>query len=539
LLTQTAAADLDATLADRPTRRDKRLMTLALAYYLALSLSNALIREPMHDEGVTADQVLGSLELGHAGREHPVSEVYRTLDAPGRPVSAVVSALQQRGMHPPAYYLLLNEWVKFAGASRLSLRTPTLLAGGASIVGMFWLGALTLPKAVGPWPALLLAVSPWHVRIATYARPYSVALALAIWTSVLAAMLARRSARPRLALAGFSVLSLLGLYTTYQHALVVVWQMATVVYVRVQHHRDAGRSAVVSAAVVGLLVLGFLPWLPTLIRHLAITRHSSYYFGGVMPLSSWPRAGALLLRKFLFADLNAHLAWACSALILGAVTLAIVWWSLKNRLAIWRGPRPASRLVLSTLLLPSMLAGADLLHGSHTLFNSKTSYFLFPVLLLLITGALAAAPQAWYRRLALGAICLLLATSGPVRIYRDSRSESDYGRLSRWLKRTDTCGHLLLLDAAPRGFVYPLLMVLRDHDVRNVRVALLAAPPRTREVRTDADSCPAQRLTAVYFARPSSDARAPAPRIPADVYSGHPASSVAVFRNLTPAGSFD
>ena len=87
----------------------------AALVFATFTIANALVWEPAHDEGVTWTQAFGAPDVARCGATRATSaatsiaSLYPALDA-GLPRSSgdVVAALVRDGMHPPAYYLLVN-----------------------------------------------------------------------------------------------------------------------------------------------------------------------------------------------------------------------------------------------------------------------------------------------------------------------------------------------------------------------------------------------------------------------------------------------
>jgi mannosyltransferase len=81
--------------------------------------------------------------------------------------------------HPPLYYVLLHAWQNVFGDGQGTVRVLSALLGVAAIPVFYWGGRLL----VGRWPAwiaaLLLAISPFHVRYGQEARMYALMVFLA------------------------------------------------------------------------------------------------------------------------------------------------------------------------------------------------------------------------------------------------------------------------------------------------------------------------------------------------------------------------
>ncbi|MFQ6100879.1 MAG: glycosyltransferase family 39 protein [Anaerolineae bacterium] len=75
--------------------------------------------------------------------------------------------------HPPLYYLLLHFWLALFGDGEVAVRALSALLGTLTIPALYLLGRRLADEKVGLLAALLLAVSPFHVRFAQETRMYT------------------------------------------------------------------------------------------------------------------------------------------------------------------------------------------------------------------------------------------------------------------------------------------------------------------------------------------------------------------------------
>jgi mannosyltransferase len=103
-------------------------------------------------------------------------------DSLGGVVRAVVV---HEGGNGILYHLLLHAWVRVAGAGDFAIRLPSVVMG---VLTVGWTYALTrrlaMPR-VAWWSASLVAIHPLLVRMSQEARPYSMAAALAVLSTLL------------------------------------------------------------------------------------------------------------------------------------------------------------------------------------------------------------------------------------------------------------------------------------------------------------------------------------------------------------------
>jgi len=455
---------------------------LALLVFLVGCLSSGLFLGLKDDEGVTVNIAVGHMdrEVMQTYEPVPVTDLYATFDghdelSPGE----VLANLQLSwNPYPPAYFLLLNRWTALAGTERAALRLPSLLCGVLALLGLARIARRVIPfRGADTWIMLFAALSPWLWSMSTFARPYAMALALGAWSTVaaLAVVDDSRRWRPRVA---FALLSLLGLYTLYHYGFVLVWQacfllLAAAAAPAGQRGRLIGAHAVMGAVIVA----GFLPWLPFLRAHLELTGTvRSYYLAPALDDAGASLAHlltSLLLGEVVRGGTRHLLNLGLGLLALATLPFLLV--GLRRRDAGDAGA--AGRiLLLSAPLYPLSILGADLLHGVRTLMISKTSFLLFPLLLvLLLRGWLAPRKAAARAALLLVALGLMLPTAVLSVQATHERLGDDNRLVAEALSAADGDGHMVLVNTGVRSQAIPLLMALRDAGVRELRI--VAAPP--------------------------------------------------------------
>jgi len=111
-----------------------------------------------------------------------------------QPVGEMLSWLVNIDQHPPLYYTLLHFWVALGDTAAI-VRALSALLGTLTIPAVYFLGRrLTGEGGVGLLGALILAVSPFHVRFAQETRMYTL---LALSASLALVALVRLLTDPR------------------------------------------------------------------------------------------------------------------------------------------------------------------------------------------------------------------------------------------------------------------------------------------------------------------------------------------------------
>jgi len=114
-----------------------------------------------------------------------------------QPLGAMVGWVSRVDQHPPLYYALLHGWARFVGDGEAGVRMLSALCGTLAIPVVYLLGRRVAGERVGLIGALILAVSPFHLRLSQEARMYTL-LTLAATSALYAfvALLERREAGP-------------------------------------------------------------------------------------------------------------------------------------------------------------------------------------------------------------------------------------------------------------------------------------------------------------------------------------------------------
>ncbi len=376
-----------------PTLRSWRALGVALALLLGLGLRFQGLDTKLfwHDEvytrlfaaGVPAQewkQILFSGQVLPLARVHALQQ-----HRPDRSVVDTVRGLaRDEPQHPPVYYVLARAWVSLLGGGVATLRALSALASLLSLPASFWLCLELFRSRRIAWiGAALVALSPFLLLYAQEAREY------ALWTAFVAASCAallralRRSAQPGTparqlawAWATFSLLTTLGLYTSFSMAAVV---LAQVIFVLLRFRLRPGRPALLCAASMAASALLFLPWALTLLRHYEAFQASMAWSRTI----SVPRLQLLgILAQNLgrpvvdlwpdYGSLGCALSTGVALLLLLAALAALLRWA----------PRPALLLLLLLLLLPvALLLVPDLLLGG---IRSLSARYLSPSLLAVL-----------------------------------------------------------------------------------------------------------------------------------------------------------
>lgn len=295
------------------------------------------------------------------------------------PLPQMLATVAHHDAHPPLYYLLLrifNPRPRAASDAEWRARIPSALAGLASVYLMWSLGQRVIGQRAALATAALMSISAFLIYYSQEARFHmlTVMLCLLSWRVLMSCMnsagggAAGRTSWQRWLL--YSIASVVGLFSFYYYAFVIVSQGAFVLIERFTEKRSHLQSWFLACALAGVL---FAPWfvsvvIPRLgqVRALAPVP-SRWAFGG----TALPDAVAELLVGYqpLATSATRALLYAISGILIVSCVLF-----LGSR-------RRALTLCLCGALVP-FLCLAVFPFTPHR-FESKHLIFATPFLLLL------------------------------------------------------------------------------------------------------------------------------------------------------------
>lgn len=168
--------------------------------------------------------------------------------------------------HPPLYYILLHYWMVL-GRSMFVIRLLSAVLGLAAIPLLYRIASSIFSARVALGATFLLVISPVHIQYSQEARMY-ILLSLSTLASTLLVWHLVEGPSKRLWL-GYLFTTLVALYTHYFSLFILVFQNLFVLMVSLRQRRRELTGKWLLAQ--GALLLGFLPWMPTLIFQ--VTQH--------------------------------------------------------------------------------------------------------------------------------------------------------------------------------------------------------------------------------------------------------------------------
>jgi len=326
----------------------------------------------------------------------------------------------------PLGYITRYATVHVLGYSTFSGRLPSPMFSLVACAGVFVL-ARGLKLRFPLLAVVIFCLTPLQLRYALESRPYSLALALSVWSTVVFVDLLERVTFVRAF--RYGVMALLGLYTQPYTVFVPVAHIAWLCCVR--EYADRWRLLLVSGVSVALAAAGFVPWYLWTAHawgESVATAHLRYKIE--------PRAALLILRELVGAG------YLGTALILGAA-----WMGVKYGL-----PNNQVRLFWAFYaILPVLLALlADAVFG-YFLAVRQMIFVLVPLSLLTALGIEAVAEQRRRVAGALGCLVITVFLIADVRFFL--RPREDWRAASSILQGlAQRGGCILFAPASSEGF---------------------------------------------------------------------------------------
>ena len=168
-------------------------------------------------------------------------------------------------LNPPAYYLMLHEWMALFGDGDTTIKMPSLIFGVLMIPSVYFLGRAVGSPSAGLIAAAFATVSHEVIYYSQEARPYTLSGLLAIWSTIFA-INSFQAQRKLPHLIGFV---LAGTVLCYAHYSGLVFLGVLFLWTMFLIWRGAVKDQfwLQIAAYFAIFVL-YLPWLPIFFQHL-------------------------------------------------------------------------------------------------------------------------------------------------------------------------------------------------------------------------------------------------------------------------------
>jgi hypothetical protein len=323
------------------------------------------------------------------------------------------------------------------------LRASSLLAGAATIVGVYLLGLRTVGRAAALVAAAFTALAPFMIYYSAEARGYALMMALAVF-STLAMLVALDRGGARWWVA-YAACSCAAVYTHYT----VVFLLGAQLLWALWAHPEARKPAILANVAAAAF---FLPWLPGLVKDWGspttdiLTALQPFDLEHIrLSLGHWsigyPYASAAGLRKVPGTAALVLLALAAIFAVSGVVM---------DRLRYGFERRPVAwdrRTLLIVVLALSVPVGTAVFSavGTTTLFSTRNLAASWPALALSGAALLASAG-----RLRILAIALAIASFaiGAGKLFEQEFRRPNYRAAAEFIERTAAPGDVVIDETA-------------------------------------------------------------------------------------------
>ena len=359
-----------------------------------------------------------------------------------RSLGSAISLIRNTEKTPPLFFLLVWASAKI-GDPTLWVRLPSVLAATAMVPVGYLLGSRTAGRNAGLMAAAVLALDPFAIFYGTEARAYA-AVALLAALSTLFLLEALRTRRRRWWVAyGLAVVAVM--YTHYIGVFVLgvqaVWALWT--------HREQLRTQLI---VYGLVVLAYLPWLPSFLVQQRHSADEAHRIATVAPpsLNLFARFNVQALFGTPFVALKD--LPGTPAVVAGLSTLGIL--AILAVIRAWRmparRPRLSSPLTLIVLLAIATPIGIALVSlRPHMSFMLARNLIPSLVPAAIVIGWLVASAG---RRVAVvaAAVLLVVLVTGAVRSLQPANRRTPYRDIAHFIDARSRPG-----DPIIQGFFLP------------------------------------------------------------------------------------
>jgi len=279
---------------------------------------------------------------------------------------------------PPLIHLLLFFTLKISTAEWWLRAIVALIPGLITIWASYEIGRKIINQKAGIITALLLATSSFHIFYSQELRPYSLPTMWAVlsWLPLLKAVRLKRFSR--LHWLSYTIISLLGFYSSYLYPFFWITQFIWVIW----QQRHKLQEMIASAFLIGL---GFAPWLPAFFEQLRVggtVREKLPGWDQVASISQL-KSPALVVGKFIYGVMNIEptLFFIATFLLISLIFSYLFYLNLNK----FKKPKALKNLILisSWLFLPLLLAW--IVSFWVPVIRPKRVLFLLPATYLLIS----------------------------------------------------------------------------------------------------------------------------------------------------------
>ncbi|MBI3941608.1 MAG: glycosyltransferase family 39 protein [Chloroflexi bacterium] len=346
-----------------------------------------------------------------------IDELFTTEVVTQPTVPAVIAAVRATEGRPPLYYILLHDWTDLAGTSDFCLRYFSILAAIACLPALYILAQRLLDGSVALTATALLAFSPLFLLYSRMARAYFLAVLFALMAAYFTVRLLDHESKG--AWAGYFLSALALLYTDYMTASLLL-PLNLYIFLRWWQQQSSDRYRPFWFRWIlaqGLLLVGFLPWLPALLGQ--TNRYESQET--LADLSQGPLSYLVKLAQpvLVFSVGETLLPWNPVALV-GFPAIALL--ALAGLVVAWRRYRMRGLLAILATLVPVLftvfiVTGWLVRYMTFVWIGARTLQALPFYLVLVAVGLQSLRSQIW--RFGMAAVIAITFIVASLNYYQD------------------------------------------------------------------------------------------------------------------------
>lgn len=338
--------------------------------------------------------------------------------------SDIITRFSPGDFHPPFYYFLLKTWIGVFGSSEVAARSLSAVLGSATIPLVFLIGKRLISKEIGLAAAIFFATAPLHIYYSQEARMYVPATFL---TSLVVLFFVRILQAAKWSLTNAVFLTISTILLVYTDYLPVFLIFSLAAFLLLFHRMKLAKDLRKWLLFVFIIVLFFIPWIPTFIFQLTsgISLESSLPGWWQVLGRTSPKELLLVPVKFMIGRISAY-----DEVLYGVfVGIPLVLFSLLflEALKFWD----------KTKLLWFWLVGPVVLAAIFGLFISGFSYFrllfVLPVFYLLLSVGALSLNGKW-QRLAVASIFIVNIIAASIYLFNPRFHREDWRGAVSWIE---------------------------------------------------------------------------------------------------------
>lgn len=290
------------------------------------------------------DEVITALfSLGHSYADVPLEQTFNVsalnqiFEWQPATCTAIAKTVAFQSVHPPLFFCWLHQWIELVAGNWIwQIRSLSAVAGVGAIVAVYGLARAAYSKQAGIMAAIVMAVSPFAVYLSQEARHYTLPMlfvTMALWGLIRIQQDLQQQRFNWRVWIGWIVVNGIGFYVHYFFLLAVVAQVLTIIALHVSQTRllkYPPRWSLIGIS-IGTIVLLYVPWLPTFIRH--ITRPETDWLASNQ--DSWLQLIApiyQLIAGWIIMTIALPVEYQSSTIVIGSSVVMLLF----NGWLVWR-----------------------------------------------------------------------------------------------------------------------------------------------------------------------------------------------------------